>query len=132
MHFHPFGGLEREAPRRTIPLVRTRRFLLLPLLLGIFGLPLVPTRAAAMVCPMQAAPGAGCCPMARECSRVPVSFTLGLAFDHGRRASARETVAAGRTVAVPSRSETAALVTVFPQDQPLPPRPFSLLSVWRN
>jgi hypothetical protein len=110
--------------------VRADRCLILVLLLGLFALPAVPTTAS-MVCPMQEAQRATtCCGMARECSRAPVSFALGLAFDHGRRSAARDAVASPRSTALkswPAEVRSSALPAV----QLLPSRPFSLLSVWR-
>jgi len=110
--------------------VRADRFLLIPLLLGLFALPLVPTTGA-MVCPMQQAQRTPSCgEMARECSRAPVSFALGLAFDHGRRSSTKETVVSACSTAL-SVWPTEVRRPAGPAAQDLPSRPFSLLSVWR-
>jgi len=110
--------------------VRADRLLLIPLLLGLFALPLVPTTGP-MVCPIQQAQRTpSCCDMARECGRAPVSFALGLAFDHGRRSTTRETVASARSTALQSWPAEVRWPAV-PSPQDLPSRPFSLLSVWR-
>ena len=110
--------------------MRADRLLLVPLLLGLFALPLVPTTGP-MVCPIQQAQRTpSCCGMARECSRAPVSFALGLAFDHGRRSAARDAVASPRSTALKSWP-TGVRSSALPAVQLLPSRPFSLLSVWR-
>lgn len=109
--------------------MRIDRFLTLVLLLGLFALPAVPTTGP-MVCPVQQAQRApSCCDMARECGRAPVSFALGLAFDHGRRSATKETVASARSTAL--QKWPAEMRPPFLPAQLLPSRPFSLLSVWR-
>lgn len=107
--------------------MHSERILTLALLLGLFALPVVPTTGP-MVCPVPEAPRAvGCCGMPKECCRAPVSFALGLAFDQAQRFSPSMTPAArAAATARPMNESTPALWV-----RQVPPRPFSLLSVWR-
>lgn len=108
--------------------MRIDRLLSLVLLLGLFALPAAPTTGPTMCLMQKAQRAPGCCETA--CSRAPVSFGLGLAFDHGRRSAARDAVASPRSAALlpfPSEFRPVPLAPV----QALPIRPFSLLSTWR-
>ena len=109
-------------------MVRADRFLSLVLLLGLFALPVVPTTGP-MRCAIPEAPrGGDCRGMATETCRAPVSFALGLAFDRAQRSNP-QSVPAARPAAATARP-----TDEFPPSpwvRQLPPRPFSLLSVWR-